>query len=150
FLVSTDVHAQGDGTCVPDAAVCQAIELRAGQVALLDVRAADGSITQYELDLDRVTLHQTTSKAKAQAAYARASRAGSRMLRRLVRTSALTPAVDAPRLRIPFRYAPRSGVLHIAPYLSRRLAHGSRARRRAHARAVTDTRPGRAALTPLP
>jgi hypothetical protein len=147
FLVSTDVHAQGDGTCVPSTEVCQAIELRAGQVAFLDVRAADGSVTQYELDLDKVVLHETTSKAKAQSAYARVSRAGARTMRRLVRSSAVNTGATAPRLRIPFRYAAGSGVLHIAPYMSRRRAHGVRERGRSGAhgargdeRAVADPR----------
>ncbi|HZV75715.1 MAG TPA: hypothetical protein VFF79_18550 [Conexibacter sp.] len=67
FMVSTDVHAQGDGRCAPSTKVCEAIELRRGGIALLDLRAADGSVTQYELDLLDVALHQTTSKATAQA-----------------------------------------------------------------------------------
>lgn len=72
FMVSTDVHAQGEGTCVPSKKVCEAIELRRDQISLLDWAEPDGSVTQYELDLADVTLHETTSKAKAQATVAAA------------------------------------------------------------------------------
>ncbi len=72
FMISTDVHAQGEGTCVPSKKLCEAIELRRDEIALLDVAAADGTVTQYELDLADVTLHETTSKAKAQATVAKA------------------------------------------------------------------------------
>jgi hypothetical protein len=72
FMVSTDVHAQGEGRCVPSKKLCEAIELRRDQIALLDWAEPDGSVTQYELDLADVTLHETTSKAKAQATVAEA------------------------------------------------------------------------------
>jgi hypothetical protein len=129
FLVSTDVHAQGDGSCVPSRRLCQAIELREGDVAFLDVAAASGRVTQYELDLDAVTLHQTTSKAAAQASYARVSRRGARWLKRSVRSSARNTGATERRLRIPFHYAAGSGVLHIAPWASKSAraarAHGA-------------------------
>ncbi len=126
FLVSTDVHVQGVDTCVPSPGVCQSIELKEGDVALLDYRAADGTTKQYELDLDKVTVHETTSKAEAESSYARVSRAGARLLRRRVRASALGSGGLHPPLRIPFRYAPHRGELHIAPYRSR--AHRANAR----------------------
>lgn len=72
FMVSTDVHAQGEGRCVPSRKLCEAIELRRGEIALLDWAEPDGSVTQYELDLTDVTLHLTTSKAQAQATRVRA------------------------------------------------------------------------------
>jgi hypothetical protein len=118
FLVSTDVHVQGLGQCVPSRKDCEAIALRAGDTALLDVRAADGKVTQYELDLDRVVLHRTTSKRIAEQAYARASHAGAALLRERVRTSA---DALAPPLRVPFRYVQQDGVLHIAPWAARRM-----------------------------
>jgi len=121
FLVSTDVHAQGDGRCVPSKKLCEAIELQRGQTALLDWAEPDGSVTQYELDLVDVTLHETTSKALADRAYARTSRAGRRLLDAAARNSAQARSGSAgPRPgRIPFRYAPRRGVLHIAPWASK-------------------------------
>lgn len=124
FLVSTDVHAQGEGRCVPSPKVCEAIELRRGQVAFLDFTKADDSVAQYELDLVDVTLHETTSEAEAERSYARVSRAGARLLRRRVRTSA---NIDGRPLRVPFRYVSRKGVLHVKPYASRR-ARATRAR----------------------
>ena len=102
FMVSTDVHAQGDAVCVPSKKNCQAIELKADGVAFLDVTAADGSVTQYELDLVDVTVHQTTSKAAAQAAYARASKAGLAWFHRTASTSAVASVL---------RYSPEAGVL---------------------------------------
>jgi hypothetical protein len=122
FLVSTDVHAQGEGRCVPSKKLCESIELRRGETALLDWAAADGSVTQYELDLVAVTLHQTTSQAVASQAYARSSRVGRHLLAARAGGQAHTGAASsAPRLgRIPFRYAPQRGVLHIAPWASRR------------------------------
>jgi len=80
FMLSADVKAQGDGRCVPSVRTCEAIELRRGGVALLDVTANDGSVTQYELDLTDVALHTTTSRAVASAAAARHSAVGKRLL----------------------------------------------------------------------
>jgi len=72
FMVSTDVHAQGEGRCMPSKKLCEAIELRRDQIALLDWAEPDGSVTQYELDLIDVTLHETSSKAEAQASIVKA------------------------------------------------------------------------------
>jgi hypothetical protein len=127
FLVSTDVHVQGLGQCVPSQKDCEAIELRRGEAAFFDYTQSDGDVEQYELDLDTVTLHQTTSQAVAQRAYARASRVG----KLLVGGSRLHASVDdAARIRrLPFHYVARSGVLHIAPWASKRArtgrAHGA-------------------------
>ena len=123
FLVSTDVNVQGLGQCVPSQRTCEAIELREGEAAFLDFTEADGTVVQYELDLDAVTLHETTSAAVAQQAYARESRVGKLLLRGgAVRTSADS---SARRRRLPFHYVERSGVLHIAPWASK----GARAAR---------------------
>jgi hypothetical protein len=126
FLVSTDVHVQGLGQCVPAPKDCEAIELREGDTAFLDFTEADGTVQQYELDLDGVALHTTTSAAEARSAYARVSRAGKLLVGGRVRTST-DGAARAPRL--PFRYVARDGVLHIAPWASRRAraarAHGA-------------------------
>lgn len=75
FMLSTDVNAQGDGRCTPSPRLCEAIELRQDDVAFLDVRAQDGTVTQYELDLVAVEVHETTSKTKATGSYARSARA---------------------------------------------------------------------------
>jgi len=117
FLVSTDVHVQGLGQCVPSRSNCEAIELQEGDTALLDFTEADGTVEQYELDLDAVTLHETTSQAVAQRAYARTSRVGRLLLGGSGRISAQR---NGHRQRVPFRWIARSGVLHIAPYASHR------------------------------
>ena len=127
FMISSDVRVQGDGKCVPSKDDCEAIELKQGQVAFLDVKRANGVVDQYELDLVQVSVSQTTSKQDAQSAYARSSRAGTRLLRRRHRAGTSNVAAGSDRRpALPFRYAVRRGVLHIAPWLS---AH--RAARRA-------------------
>lgn len=119
FLISSDVRVQGDGRCAPSKDDCEAVELKQDQIAFLNVKGANGTIQQYELDLVKVTIDQTTSKAAAQASYARVSRAGRRLLRHPAATSAVN-GVLAPRP--PFRYAQHRGILHIAPRLSARRA----------------------------
>jgi hypothetical protein len=70
FMISSDVHAQGDGRCTPSVKRCDAIELKEGQTEILDVTGSDGSVTEYELDLDTVTIEHTTSQSDAHAALA--------------------------------------------------------------------------------
>jgi hypothetical protein len=127
FLVSTDVHVQGLGQCVPSQKLCEAIELRRGETAFFDYTRADGDVEQYELDLDDVTLHTTASKAVAQRAYARVSRVGKLLVGGGSVHSSVTGV--ARKRRLPFHYAEGSGVLHIAPWASRRArkarAHGA-------------------------
>ncbi|HKG02497.1 MAG TPA: hypothetical protein VKB03_04900 [Conexibacter sp.] len=137
FLVSTDVHVQGLGQCVPSRSNCEAIELRDGETAFLDFTAADGSVDQYELDLVRVTLHETTSEAVAQRAYARTSRVGRLLLGGSGHTSAQR---HGHRQRVPFRWIARTGVLHIAPYASHR-ARQARAHRTAAGAHLGDLAP---------
>jgi hypothetical protein len=137
FLVSTDVHVQGLGQCVPSRSDCEAIELRDGDTAFLDVAAADGSVDQFELDLVGVTLHETTSKAVAQRAYARTSRVGRLLLGGSGRSSVQR---RGHRQRVPFRWIARSGVLHIAPYASHR-ARQARAHRSAAGAHLGDLAP---------
>jgi hypothetical protein len=70
FLISSDVHAQGDGRCTPSVKTCTSVELGQGQTEILDVTGSDGSVTEYELDLDQVVVERTTSQSKAHAALA--------------------------------------------------------------------------------
>lgn len=122
FLLSSDVKAQGDGTCTPSRRECTTIEVKEGDVVLLDYTRADGRLVHYELDIDKVAVTRTTSKADAEAAYARVSHVGSRLVARRVRLSARNTAAGGQPYRIPYRYAAARGVLHIAPFLSRRVA----------------------------
>ncbi len=98
FLLSTDVHAQGDGRCVPSIKLCEAIELRQDDVAFLDVRDENGVVTQYELDLVEVELHETTSKGKASGTYASSSRAALPAKRRGTRLARLGRAGETRRV----------------------------------------------------
>jgi hypothetical protein len=106
FMLSTDVHAQGDGRCTPSRSDCEAIELKEGQTELLDVAANDGKVTQYELDLVKVKIELTTSKTQAEAAYARASHAGLRVVLHRAAGSVVASGL---------RYAPEQGVLLSVP-----------------------------------
>lgn len=106
FMLSTDVHAQGDGRCTPSRSDCEAIEMKEGQTELLDVAANDGKVTEYELDLLKVKIDWTTSKSQAQAAYARASHAGLRLVLHRAATSVVASAL---------RYSPEQGVLLSVP-----------------------------------
>jgi hypothetical protein len=106
FMVSSDLHVHGAGRCTPSRSECDAIELKADDVALLDVTGANGKVTEYELALVKIALQRTASKAKAQAAYARASRAGARLLHRRAATSAVASAL---------RYSPWAGILRSVP-----------------------------------
>ncbi len=118
FLLSSDVHASGDGTCTPSRKECTTVELQEGDTAFFDVTGSDGRVTQYELDLTAIHVTQTSSKSDADAAYARVSRAGARLFAHRGQASA---DANGRRVRIPYRYAPARGVLHIAPFLSRRV-----------------------------
>jgi hypothetical protein len=125
FMISSDVHAQGDGRCTPSSKDCEGVELKAGQTEILDVTAANGAVTEYELDLAGITLERTTSQTQARSAYARASAAGVRLLRRRRATSALASGL---------RYQRAAGVLLPFPatFLSlarQPSAHGSSLRR---------------------
>jgi hypothetical protein len=81
FLISTDVHAQGDGECRPSRKDCEKVYLKQGQTEILDVMADNGAVTEYELDLVNVTVTHTTSKSKAQQARAHNSRTSRRLLK---------------------------------------------------------------------
>jgi hypothetical protein len=105
FMLSSDVHAQGDGRCVPSPKDCEGIELQEGETELLDVAANDGKVTQYELDYVRNRITQTFNKPAAAAAYARSSRAGQRLMRSRALTSPLATGL---------RYSPAQGAL-VAP-----------------------------------
>jgi hypothetical protein len=106
FMLSTDVHAQGDGRCTPSRGDCEAVELKEGQTELLDVAANDGKVTHDELDLVKVTIDWTTSKSQAEAAYARASHAGLKVVLQRAATSVVASGL---------RYAPEQGVLLSVP-----------------------------------
>jgi hypothetical protein len=81
FLISSDVHAEGDGRCFPSTRSCQTVHVPLGGTEFFDVFSASGSSRQYELDLTTVAYHRTTSKAKAARSFLRVARGGAKALR---------------------------------------------------------------------
>lgn len=103
FLLAAPAAAVGDGRCLPARGSCQVLELRAGESQFFDVESADGSVTQYELDVDRIGERRSGSKAGARMWLRRYSRLGSRVI---------ADAVRAQRDYVrAFRYEAKRGVL---------------------------------------
>ena len=66
FLLSSEVKADGEGTCRPKGTDCQTVELEAGDREVFDVLAGDGSVERrYEVRLARVEKDGVPTKAKA-------------------------------------------------------------------------------------
>jgi hypothetical protein len=76
FMVDSDVVAQGDGSCKPDDAQCETIELHEGDTEFFDVTDPDtGQVSaQYQLDLVDIKNKQTTSAKEARSQFARVSK----------------------------------------------------------------------------
>lgn len=86
FLVSSDAVATGDGKCIPSPQNCDRVHLQAGDTEFFDVATPDGKVTQYQLDLVRVSRQVAANAAIAGAARARESAAGRKVLREAVET----------------------------------------------------------------
>ena len=86
FLVSSDAVATGDGRCLPSPENCDRVEMEAGDTEFFDVATPDGSVTQYQLDLVRVSRKRAANAAVANAARVRESSAGREVLREAVQT----------------------------------------------------------------
>ncbi len=91
FLIEGDVTANGDGKCDPSPEECTTLTLRAGETEFIDV-ATGGGGTQYELDLETIHAHKTTSALKAKASSA--------SLREKLRAA-----------RVPYRFDTKTGTL---------------------------------------
>lgn len=82
FMVDSNVTPTGDGNCDPSPANCETIRLKVGDTEFFDVEDENGQVTaQYQLDLLNIKKSTTASASKAQAARAKASKAGRRVLR---------------------------------------------------------------------
>jgi hypothetical protein len=81
FAVVTDTGAAGDGRCMPATKSCQVIEIAEGESEFFDVTQADGSIAQYELDVDRIAERRAETAAEARKQRAERSRRGRELLR---------------------------------------------------------------------
>ncbi len=86
FLVSSDAVATGDGTCLPSPENCDRVDMEAGDTEFFDVATPDGKVTQYQLDLVRVSRKRAANAAVANAARSRESSAGREVLREAVQT----------------------------------------------------------------
>lgn len=82
FMVDSNVEPQGDGTCDPSPANCETIKLHIGDTEFFDVKGENNETTaQYELDLVAVKTKKTTNAAAAEAARAKVSKNGQKVLR---------------------------------------------------------------------
>jgi hypothetical protein len=109
FVVTSDATPNGEGACHPTKNDCESVELTVGQTAFFDYTDANGKVSQYELQLAGIHKTEIKSEAKASAAIARHSVAGTELLRdgatRNVRFAAGARA---------YRYLPAAGLLQRA------------------------------------
>jgi hypothetical protein len=106
FLVSSDATPNGEGACHPTKQDCESVELAVGETAYFDYAAPNGAVTQYQLELKGIHKTTVTSTAKASAAMARHSVAGSQLLQ-----DAATRNVRAAAGARAYRYIPATGLL---------------------------------------
>jgi hypothetical protein len=84
FLNPSEAAVAGDAVCEPSPEQCQRVKLAEGQSATLAAQAIDGSLSEYQLDVDAITPVQADSAEEAKASRNRESKAGRVVLRRLV------------------------------------------------------------------
>ena len=102
FLVTGDVTAQGDGACEPSPEDCQTLKLRKGETEFLDVKdTGEATDAQYQLDLVTVHTDTTSDAGRATASRAKASAAGTALVRKQAR-----------RRPLRYRYDETTGTLH--------------------------------------
>ncbi len=100
FMVISEAAADGDGTCKPDKKNCAYVYLQEGETEFLDVAAGTAGLVQYELKLNKIRKHVTTSAGIARRAYLRESIAGRDILR-----------AEVGRVSRDLRYSPDQGVI---------------------------------------
>jgi hypothetical protein len=110
FLVSTDAKVTGDGTCKPNKATCETIELAAGETEYFDITTPGGRAVQYVMHVRKIERRPASEAGTPQASAARASAAGQDILR------AAADAAVGPKSRthagmLRYRFLPKRGVL---------------------------------------
>jgi hypothetical protein len=110
FLVSADAKVTGDGTCKPNKATCETIELAEGQTEYFDIITPGGRAVQYVMHVRKIERRPASEAGTAQASAARASAAGQDILR------AAADAAVGPKSRthagmLRYRYLPKRGIL---------------------------------------
>ena len=63
FAVFAGASPRGVGECKPSADKCNFLYLKKGDVELFDVTGTDGSVTTYELDLEKIGIKTVSSSA---------------------------------------------------------------------------------------
>jgi hypothetical protein len=82
FMVDSNVEPEGDGSCDPSPANCETVKLHVGDTEFFDVKGeGDTTVAQYQLDLVKVARKTTASASAAEAARAKVSKAGRKVLR---------------------------------------------------------------------
>jgi hypothetical protein len=109
FLISSDVTANGDGTCKPSPTDCQTIELQEGETEYFDL-TVDGQPVQYQLDIIHLRKNAGQTATAAAASARRHSDAGARLLRGA--HIAHASSFDGMAL---YRWLPASGLLDRVP-----------------------------------
>lgn len=109
FVVTSDAAPNGEGACHPTKNDCESVELTVGQTVYFDYTDATGKVSQYELQLAGIHKTEIKSEAKASAAIARHSVAGTELLR-----DAATRNVRFAAGARAYRYLPAAGLLQRA------------------------------------
>jgi len=109
FVVTSDAAPNGEGACHPTKNDCESVELTVGQTVYFDYTDATGKVSQYELQLAGIHKTKIKSEAKASAAIARHSVAGTELLR-----DAATRNVRFAAGARAYRYLPAAGLLQRA------------------------------------
>jgi hypothetical protein len=70
FTLSREAIVKGQGTCLPSATQCEAVELAVGQVEELDYLEPDGQSMPYELKVTSITKKEATAATAARLNHA--------------------------------------------------------------------------------
>jgi hypothetical protein len=79
FTLIGEAILHGEGTCLPSATQCEAIDLRSGQTEQLEYLSASGQVVSYELKVVSITADKASSAAFKDALHGE-SKAGRELL----------------------------------------------------------------------
>jgi hypothetical protein len=110
FLVSSDATVTGDGTCKPNKATCETVELAAGETEYFDITTPGGRAVQYVMHVRKIERRPASDAGTARAAASRHSVAGQDLLRAAA-DAAVGPKSRAHAGMLRYRYLPKQGIL---------------------------------------
>jgi hypothetical protein len=110
FLVSSDAKVTGDGTCKPNKATCETVELAAGETEYFDITTPGGRAVQYVMHVRKIERRSASEAGTARASAARISAAGQNVLRAAA-DAAVGPKSRAHAGMLRYRYLPKRGIL---------------------------------------